>query len=98
MSEVFYIVLISNGVVFIRGEECYFLKINRQSSLIHKTIEEPTKIINQSTQPLRLNFQSVVWNIGSTLKKLYNNSTMIICPNIITPTMVLNPKLCFNLK
>ena len=76
----------------------YFFEIKYQISRIHKTSEETPTIINQSKHPLIFKCQSIVWNIGSTLKKLYNYSTIIIWPNIITPTIVLNPELCGNLK
>ena len=48
--------------------------ILHQSSRAHRTREDTITIINQSIQPLGLKSQPAVWNIGSTLKKLYSNS------------------------
>ena len=44
--------------------------------------EETPTIISQSMQPPGLNCQSTVWNIGSTLKKLYNNNFYTRLPRI----------------
>ena len=62
------------------------------------TSDVTATMVIQSRKPSTLKFQSAVWNIGSTLKKLYNSSTIAIWPSTIALTMVTKPRPCLNLK